>query len=292
MKKHFILFLILIGYIHLVGAQSCNYKDKLEPKSKLIFCAANHTYEECTDGRYIEKTYYPENKTITNLVTFSSFERTEKHGLYEKRWDDGTLIISGHYHRNVKNGKWQEEFRYIGDYVNDEMQGIWNVYNKDSAITATYNYLNNKLHGKSFIYDSLGKITKTFIYEHGKLLNSDSIPEPKNIIRARFPGCEELGLDVIATKACAEKKLLEFINLNIKYPKKARNLGIEGKTLTRFTIDVDGYIVDIKVLNGISEDIKEEVLRIIKKMPKWIPGTKNDKRVNMYFNMPINFTLK
>jgi bla regulator protein BlaR1 len=107
----------------------------------------------------------------------------------------------------------------------------------------------------------------------------------------RFPGCEELKIDQKERETCAQKKMLEFIYSNIKYPKEARELGIQGTAVARFIIGKDGQILAPEIIRSIHSSIDEEVLRIVDEMPDWIPGKEAGKTVNVQFNLPVKFKL-
>ena len=53
----------------------------------------------------------------------------------------------------------------------------------------------------------------------------------------------------------------------------------------------DGSISNVKILRGIGGGCDEEVIRIIKLMPKWNPGYQKGKAVKEQRNLPIKFTL-
>lgn len=82
-----------------------------------------------------------------------------------------------------------------------------------------------------------------------------------------------------------------FLSNNIKYPHKARQKGISGTVYVTFVVEKDGSLSDPKILRGIGEGCDEEVIRVIKLMPKWIPGKQQGEAVRVQFNMPIKFTL-
>ena len=42
----------------------------------------------------------------------------------------------------------------------------------------------------------------------------------------------------------------------------------------------------------VSQDLDEEAMRVIKLMPKWIPGIQDGIPVQVQYNMPINFMLQ
>lgn len=187
-----------------------------------------------------------------------------------------------------KQGKWIEKKYFTGLYKNDKKEGEWIEYKSDSVIMFKLNYKNGKLHGKSIYYNDSGNIVSERIYENGEIIskNIDSTFYRKEEL-PRFPGCEEMELDQNELKECSLRKLYEYIGIHINYPPKSRTRNIQGKALVYFQVDKDGNIVNIKVLNGISKDIKKECLRVVKNMPRWTPGKVDGEPVKVGLNLPI-----
>jgi periplasmic protein TonB len=88
-----------------------------------------------------------------------------------------------------------------------------------------------------------------------------------------------------------EAALLKYLSENIKYPALARENGIEGKVILSFIISKIGSIEDIKVLRGIGAGCDEEAIKVIKKMPIWLPGKIKGKPVKVKFTLPIWYHL-
>ena len=112
---------------------------------------------------------------------------------------------------------------------------------------------------------------------------------------ARFPGCEEIP-DAEKRTACSNKKLLQFVYSNIKYPKAAAKEGIQGTVVVKFLIDKEGNITEREIVRGIGGGCDEEVLRVVDLMEdmeaRWIPASdENGKKLNSYFNLPVKFKL-
>jgi TonB family protein len=83
----------------------------------------------------------------------------------------------------------------------------------------------------------------------------------------------------------------KFLQENIQYPKAALEASIQGTVYMTFVVEKDGSITDVHVLRGIGGGCDEEATRVIKRMPKWIPGKQRGKPVRVQFLMPINFKL-
>lgn len=88
-----------------------------------------------------------------------------------------------------------------------------------------------------------------------------------------------------------DKARIDFLVKNLVYPKHAREAGIEGIVYVTFVIETDGIVSNIEILRGIGGGCDEETVRVIKLMPKWIPGKQNGKEVRVQYNMPLKFTL-
>ena len=66
----------------------------------------------------------------------------------------------------------------------------------------------------------------------------------------------------------------------------------EGKVIVKFYVDIDGSLRNPIVLkDGVGGGADVETIRLIKAMPKWIPGMKNGKAVKVYYTIPVNFQL-
>jgi len=89
-----------------------------------------------------------------------------------------------------------------------------------------------------------------------------------------------------------EEARTRFLLENIKYPQMARESGIQGVVYVTFVVEPDGSISNVRVIRGIGGGCDEEAIRVVKMMPKWIPGNQRGKPVRVQFNMPIKFTLQ
>jgi protein TonB len=89
-----------------------------------------------------------------------------------------------------------------------------------------------------------------------------------------------------------EDKMIEYIAKNTKYPPVARENDIKGRVFVNFYIDKEGKVQGVKLIRGIGGGCDEEALRVVRSMPPWKPGKQNGRPVNVYYNLPVNFTLK
>ena len=86
--------------------------------------------------------------------------------------------------------------------------------------------------------------------------------------------------------------LMKYIGENLKYPEETKERGLQGRVVVGFIIEKDGSLTDVKVLRPVDIDLDAEVLRLVKGMPKWIPGRQNGKRVRVRYLLPIHICLQ
>jgi protein TonB len=86
-----------------------------------------------------------------------------------------------------------------------------------------------------------------------------------------------------------DSSMFKFIKENLKFPYADDKKLIKKFVYISFTIDKDGSVVDVKLLKGVQPDWDAEALRVVRLMPKWIPGTQNGRSVKVQFNLPIAF---
>mgnify|MGYP002740932383 CR=1 FL=1 len=86
--------------------------------------------------------------------------------------------------------------------------------------------------------------------------------------------------------------LLKYLRENLKYPDNTKDRGVQGRVVIGFIVEKDGSLTDVKVLRPVDIDLDAEVLRLVKGMPKWIPGRHNGQRVRVKYLLPIHICLQ
>ena len=86
--------------------------------------------------------------------------------------------------------------------------------------------------------------------------------------------------------------LMKYIGENLKYPEEAKERGLQGRVVVGFIIEKDGSLTDVKVLRAVDRALDAEALRVVKGMPKWIPGSQNGQHVRVKYNVPVPFRLE
>jgi TonB family protein len=83
----------------------------------------------------------------------------------------------------------------------------------------------------------------------------------------------------------------KFLVEKIKYPVDAMKKNIMGTVYVSFTVETDGTLTDVKILKGIGSGCDEETIRVVKLMPKWVPGKAKGQPVKAQITLPVKFKL-
>jgi periplasmic protein TonB len=83
-----------------------------------------------------------------------------------------------------------------------------------------------------------------------------------------------------------QQAMHKFVVENINLPQETI---IKGKVRVAFIVTNDGETCDVRITSKPKEYIDNEVARVIKMMPKWIPGTNEGKIVDSYYLLDIRF---
>jgi len=86
--------------------------------------------------------------------------------------------------------------------------------------------------------------------------------------------------------------LRNFLSSNVKYPAQAQREKIQGKVFVNYIVNEDGTISKVTIARGVHYLLDEEAIRVVKSMPKWIPGKLNGNPVKVSYTVPINFALQ
>lgn len=111
--------------------------------------------------------------------------------------------------------------------------------------------------------------------KHGVIIDEDCIPDTFPLFKGEDP----------------HGAFSEWVNSKLRYPEDAMRNGTEGTVLVSFTINEDGRVASMQILESPCPSLGMEALRVLAKSPKWTPGTINGKPVKVRYTFPINFYL-
>lgn len=88
------------------------------------------------------------------------------------------------------------------------------------------------------------------------------------------------GNAVSAQPTLGKAEYLKYLRANVKYPTAAIDNHISGEVIVSFIVNSDSTLTDFKIEKGIGYGCDQELIRLIKGGPPWIPATKEGAFVN------------
>ena len=87
-------------------------------------------------------------------------------------------------------------------------------------------------------------------------------------------------------------ELMKWLSSHVQYPAIAIESCIQGRVIVAFIVEPDGSVSNAKLMRSIDPSIDQEALRVVRQMPKWIPGKQNGAAVRVKYNVPVIFKLQ
>ena len=81
---------------------------------------------------------------------------------------------------------------------------------------------------------------------------------------------------------------MHFLNRNLRVP-ESLGAGEKRAVMVRFHVGADGSVSGFDVLQSAGVEFDAEVIRVLKKMPKWKPAVQNGHPVALTFTQPVTF---
>jgi len=136
----------------------------------------------------------------------------------------------------------------------------------------TREFYRNKL-SKNTTY----KISINFKLEENKIYREDEVRGNSEMIcdEPAFPG----GTSV----------LLKQIQENLNFPPEANEMSIQGRVVCGVVIEKNGAIGAVEILSSLDKIFDAEVIRAIKRLPRFMPGKYNGRCARVYLIIPAVF---
>ena len=59
--------------------------------------------------------------------------------------------------------------------------------------------------------------------------------------------------------------------------------------IVKFVVEKDGTITNVNILRGLGAEADAEAMRVVREMPKWMPGKRSGEAVRVQYSLPVNF---
>lgn len=242
-------------------------------------------------GGFFVRVFHPDKRVMTATESYGTAELNLLHGPCTRFWDDGSIREQGNYQFGRRHGLWLEcqpesGKARSGMYLNDKRDGLWTQVDSAGQVEYTQMYHEGLRHGKYLKYDSTGAKVNEAIYRADTLVTS-LFPLPDE----RLPILRECE-DEADPASCTQARLGALLTKSIRYPKEARDAGLQGTAVLRWDVLEDGRVVGLRLPQALCDPIEAECRRVFAGFPAWTPGTVNGQPKAMTVTLPVNFNLQ
>src|SRR5436190_8038903 len=201
---------------------------------------------------------------LSEVLATTTKSKASYHRVAEGK--DGDLFIG----KTVSvDGKRQAEGRYKDAALTLE-HGAFVFYHPNGKVESQGEYDMGNKSGLWLRFDQWGRPLAEKIYD----------PEPlANIVYTRahaMPQYREGG----------ERELVRYIKNSITPVDGVR---LKGTVTTSFIVEKDGALSDVKVIDGKSNEIDEQMVQAIKSTAPWLPGEERGQPVRVLMHVPVQF---
>jgi TonB family protein len=144
---------------------------------------------------------------------------------------------------------------------------------------------NNDDYNVNYSYDSIQQVINS-------AYNADSLMKSLLSDSARIADSVYVNADEMPVFPGGEAGLNSWIKERVKYPKPAKDNGIQGIVEISFIVEKDGRVADVKIVKDIGGSCGMEAKHLIEQMPGWKPGKIGGKSVRVKKNVSVKFAPK
>ncbi len=107
--------------------------------------------------------------------------------------------------------------------------------------------------------------------------------------RDSLPGEIHRKVDQLPSFPGGQQELFAFLAENLNVPVSPQANKTLGQVVVKFIVFKDGTIGNVGIMKSLAPAADEEAIRVVKAMPKWIPGKLKGEDVNVEMGLPIRF---
>lgn len=135
--------------------------------------------------------------------------------------------------------------------------------------------------------NNVANLTNTLSLDEVRRANRFSTVDKIPMFAACENGKKSQALD------CFNEEMIKHIQEHFRYPHEAVVNKTQGEVWVRFIIDQDGNVTNIKTLGPKDGKIlDQEAIRVVSKLPRFVPGVKDGKRTAVKYGFTITFSLE
>jgi antitoxin component YwqK of YwqJK toxin-antitoxin module len=317
-KNHFMRFYFLVVFILCVITSFSQKKEEgYDAQFKPTpYAARYYVITEKKDSLWYREAYYLPEKSLYMEGSYKDEDCKISHGLFRWYHDNKILKEQGSFLYGQKEGEWlkfnnEGELTDSTNFVSGKKTGFGFSWHKNGIISdsTSFDGFGNGVHvswydngtprqAGHYISDTIkkgrwqyfhpnGKVKAVEVYVNGERINLNCFDSDGN--KLPESECEEREVEFAGGVQAWMRFLTKNINAHIPGEKGAPRG--QYTIIVQFIVHTNGSVSDITPLTKFGYGMEEEVIRLIKVSPPWIPAQQYGKNVKAYRKQPITFVL-
>jgi protein TonB len=82
-----------------------------------------------------------------------------------------------------------------------------------------------------------------------------------------------------------------WVMTQVRFPQEMLDKGVYGRVMAAFVVDAEGSVSNVDIVQTPDKAFSDEVIRVLKKSPKWKAGKSGGKPVSVKYAVPIDFAI-
>ncbi|HSC52095.1 MAG TPA: TonB family protein [Phnomibacter sp.] len=265
-------------------------------------------------GKWREQLFNATDKILVRTAWYLERECKTRDGVMENYHPNGMMQDSGLYVRNQKQGSFiswyssgqqHKEFNYKDNIPvdtcmvfreNGELEsvlvadqdgnGIGQEYYEGRRLKMIGNITKGERNGQWILKREDGTKMMEIQYQMDSLIHTKCF-EADGVTTS----VDECIFEKPAEFPRGKEGWRAFLERNLRYPDAAQRNNIQGVVRIQFYVDKEGNLSEFSIVDSPDEILSEEVLRLMKKSPKWEPAIQYNKKVVYRHIQEITFRL-
>lgn len=313
MKLYFFCCFSFFAITSFAQKKEEGYDAQFKPTS---YAARYYVITEKKDSLWYREAYYLPEKGMFMKGSYIDKDCKIAHGKFKWYHENKILKEQGTFVNGNREGEWLQfnkegELTDSASFVGGRKKGFSFSWHKNGMISdsTSFDGLGNGVQvswyddgtprqAGHYISDTLKKGRWQYFHSNGKIKAVEDYVDGE---RTSYNCFDENGIKLSETE-CEEREA-EFSggssawsgflskNLNPNLPAKKGAPPGQYTVMIQFIVDNDGKVYDITPLTKFGFGMEEEVMRIIKKSPRWIPAQQYGRKVKAYRKQPITFVI-
>jgi len=237
-----------------------------------------------------DTTYYDSNEIPLSIKQWYSYYKVKNY------LSDDSLQVRIEKFDSLNNKVHEWNYSNFKLFELDQTEKTWY---SSGQLKYSCDYNRGVIDGKIYQYFSNGDLRREDSYQNDRLISGNLYDKQGNklqheplFVHPYHKKCKRMNVGKKRNE-CTAYYIQRHIIKKTKYPAQAMRNKIEGVVYLRYNISAEGEVYGTRVVKGIEggELLEKESIRVIRSLPKMVPGKQNGQAVNVTYTIPIRFNL-